>query len=251
MQSVSLRQLRRRRWGVRAALVLGIVASVAANVLHAEPNTIARVISSWPPVAILIALELVSRVPATGWLGRVRNVALAVVAAIAAWVSYWHMAGVAARYGESDDAAHLLPISVDGLIVVASVSLVILSAQIRTVEQAPAQAAPEQANPTPAAPVAPLVSLVKAPAQPVTGDASEPAMSGFSPKGHKAMAFMRLLNGDDAEQIATDHGISTRTLQRWADEIAAKTRKPRGGPRKTTPEPSPEPVPVGTTVEGR
>jgi hypothetical protein len=37
------------------------------------------------------------------------------------------MAAVAARYGESGPAAYLLPVSVDGLIVVASVCLVELS----------------------------------------------------------------------------------------------------------------------------
>ena len=40
------------------------------------------------------------------------------IAGIAAWVSYWHMAGVAARYGETGASPYLLPLSVDGLIVV-------------------------------------------------------------------------------------------------------------------------------------
>ncbi|MGW5669822.1 DUF2637 domain-containing protein [Micromonospora sp. NPDC003776] len=47
-------------------------------------------------------------------------------------MSYWHLVGVAARYGETDaGAAYLLPISVDGLVIVASVSLVELTARIR------------------------------------------------------------------------------------------------------------------------
>ncbi|MEU5726746.1 DUF2637 domain-containing protein [Micromonospora sp. NPDC047738] len=48
-------------------------------------------------------------------------------------MSYWHLAGVAVRYGETEHgAAYLLPISVDGLVIVASVSLVELTARIRT-----------------------------------------------------------------------------------------------------------------------
>lgn len=238
-QFVSLRTLRRRRWGVRAALFLGIAASVSANVLHAEPNAIARVISSWPPVAILIALELVSRVPATGWLGRVRNVALAVVAGIAAWVSYWHMAGVAARYGEAADAAHLLPISVDGLIVVASVSLVILSTQIRSAEQPPPEDAPAGANPSPEDEPLP---------------AEEPTQSGNghdAAKARRMQALADLANGGDPKVISAAAGVSLQTLQRWADDAAKAARLPRGGPRKSAPGPAPEDVDAGTVPASR
>ena len=58
------------------------------------------------------------------------------ISGIAAWVSYWHMAGVAARYGETDASPYLLPVSVDGLIVVASICLVELSGRIRDAETA-------------------------------------------------------------------------------------------------------------------
>jgi hypothetical protein len=56
--------------------------------------------------------------------------ATAVIAGIAAWVSYWHMVSVAARNGESVTSAHLLPLSVDGLVVVASISLVEIAARL-------------------------------------------------------------------------------------------------------------------------
>src|SRR5918998_74530 len=123
---VSLRQLRRVRWAVRAVLTLGVAASVAANVLHADPNPIAQAIAAWPPLALLLTVELISRVPVyRRSLAAVRLGATAAIAGIAAWVSYWHMAAVAARYGETGAAAsYLLPLSVDGLVIVASVSLV-------------------------------------------------------------------------------------------------------------------------------
>src|SRR5688572_22037060 len=128
--------LARIRWGVRAALGLGVATSVAANVLHADPNPISQAIAAWPPLALLLTVELISRVPVhRRTLAAVRLAATASIASIAAWVSYWHMAGVAARYGEQGAAPYLIPLSVDGLVVVASVCLVELAGRLRTVDQ--------------------------------------------------------------------------------------------------------------------
>jgi hypothetical protein len=125
------------RWGVRGVLMLGVVASTVANVLHAEPNGISRTIAAWPPLALLLTIELISRIPVHRlWLAATRLCAAAAIAGIAAWVSYWHMAGVAARYGETGSSPYLLPLSVDGLIVVASICLVELGGRIRTAESA-------------------------------------------------------------------------------------------------------------------
>jgi hypothetical protein len=128
--------LRRVRWAVRATLVLGVAASVAANILNARNNPISQTIAAWPPLALLLTVELISRVPVHRRnLAALRFAATAVIAGIAAWVSYTHMHGVAARYGESGASPYLLPVSVDGLIVVASISLVELAGRIRTTEQ--------------------------------------------------------------------------------------------------------------------
>ncbi|MFJ2081299.1 DUF2637 domain-containing protein [Micromonospora chokoriensis] len=136
---VDIHLLIRLRWGVRAVLTLGVAASIAANVLHAQPNLISQTIAAWPPLALLLTVELISRVPADRrGLAAARLIAAAVIAGIAAWVSYWHMVGVAARYGETDAAAsYLLPISVDGLVVVASISLVEIAGRIRTPSVSP------------------------------------------------------------------------------------------------------------------
>ena len=53
-----------------------------------------------------------------------RNLSAAAVAGIAGYASYWHQVHVASMAGERDDLAHLLPFSVDGLLVVASVAMV-------------------------------------------------------------------------------------------------------------------------------
>lgn len=142
----NLAQLKRLRWTVRAVLLLGIAASVAANILHALPNPISQTISAWPPLALLLTVELCTRIPIVRRsLTAVRIVATASIAGIAAWVSYWHMVATATRFGESGTSAYLLPVTVDGLIVVASVSLVELAAKIRSIEE-PTQAPLVQAQ---------------------------------------------------------------------------------------------------------
>jgi hypothetical protein len=129
--------LRRIRWAVRAALTLGVAASVAANVLGAQPSVVGRAVAAWPPLALLLTVELICRVPVhRPALARVRWAATAGIAGIAAWVSYWHMVAVALRYGETTASAHLIPLSVDGLVVVASVCLVELAGHLRITEHA-------------------------------------------------------------------------------------------------------------------
>jgi hypothetical protein len=83
----------------------------------------------------MLTVELISRVPThRPVLTVVRMAATTVIAGIAAWVSYWHMASVAARFGETGTSAYLLPISVDGLVVVASVCLVEIAGRLRSTE---------------------------------------------------------------------------------------------------------------------
>ncbi|MFG1902472.1 DUF2637 domain-containing protein [Micromonospora carbonacea] len=155
-------QLQRMQWAVRATLALGVAASVTANILHAQANPISQAIAAWPPLALLITVELVTRVPVhRRSLGAIRVLAASTIAAIAAWISYHHMVGVVARYGETGTVPYLLPLSVDGLIIVASVSLVELAARRREAEHPPhavlakAPAAPSLAERAAAAPVEP------------------------------------------------------------------------------------------------
>lgn len=122
----------RVRMGARGALLLGVVVSIVANMLHAAPNPVSRVIAAWAPLALWLAIELIAKVPVRhGWRSVVRLLAAAGIAGIAAYVSYWHMVGVALRYGEEPGAAHLIPLTVDGLVIVAWVCLVELGGRIR------------------------------------------------------------------------------------------------------------------------
>jgi hypothetical protein len=49
-----------------ALLVAGSAASLAANVIHAEPGMVARVIAAWPPFALIGAYELLMRMIRAG-----------------------------------------------------------------------------------------------------------------------------------------------------------------------------------------
>lgn len=239
-------RLRRVRWAVRATLVLGVAASVAANILHARQNPIAQTIAAWPPLALLLTVELIARVPVhRRFLAAVRLLATAAIAGIAAWVSYWHMAGVAARYGEEQVAAHLIPLSVDGLVVVASVCLVELAGRLRAETKIEAlvpalvTSAPTD-EPAKTAAIETAAAQVTEPAEPVNPAAVEqpevrrPTRAEIDAERaeRRAAALAALaLPEADIEQIAADARVSVETLRRWATEAADRTRRPRGGPR--------------------
>jgi hypothetical protein len=180
-------------------------ASVAANILHAQRNPISETIAGWPPLALLLTVELVSRVPMhRRLLAAVRVVATAVISGIAAWVSYWHMVGVAGRYGETDASPYLLPVSVDGLIVVASISLVELAGRIRTAETA---TEPVPAQSTVASPPAGFAPVVQVPtAEPIT--APDPPRASPTPAAVPARVD-QLVPAPPPELVARARSVAT------------------------------------------
>jgi hypothetical protein len=206
---MSLEQLHRVRHGARSALTLGVVVSIVANILHANDNVISQAIAAWAPLALLITIELIARVPVRrGWLSFARLVATATIAGIAAWVSYWHMVGVALRYGEEPGAAHLIPLTVDGLVVVAWVCLVELGGRIREAEQPP----PVVVEQPPAQPSAPGT---RAP-EPVDNlSTPKPVVRKQPPSARERVerAHMRTPQATN-EEIAKRVNLSTKTVQR-------------------------------------
>jgi hypothetical protein len=68
--AASMSMLVRRRAGLPAgslawaSLLAGIGASLAANVAAADPTAIGRLVAAWPPVALLLAWELLMQVRA-------------------------------------------------------------------------------------------------------------------------------------------------------------------------------------------
>jgi hypothetical protein len=59
--TLALNDGRRSRWSAWLAFLVGVVASLAANVIVAAPDAISRVVSGWPAVALLLTVEVLAR----------------------------------------------------------------------------------------------------------------------------------------------------------------------------------------------
>ena len=202
-------RLRRIQLGARATLTLGIGASLAANVLAADPSITGRVIAAWSPVALLLTVELLSRVPVTsGRLSRLRVAAATVIAGIAAWVSYWHMVEVAEAFGEATIAAHVLPFSVDGLVVVASVCLMEISDRLATLETTS-----RRTRTTGPATTTPPTSTSTSGGGPTT-DAKSSTRRRSTPAGARVLELVAEHPEWTQAQVAEAAGCSVRTVRR-------------------------------------
>lgn len=158
--------------------------SVACNILAAEPTAVGRAVAAWPPVALLLVVEVLARSPLPS--GRLRWAAVAgaaVVASVAAIASFHHMHEVATMVGESPLVAVLFPLSVDGLAVVASVALVGSSRHddrpAAPLELEPAAVEASQPHLSPAATESPAGwSLLTGASSPVPPGAGSPTRNG-------------------------------------------------------------------------
>lgn len=118
---------RGRAWAWTAFL-LGSAASLAANVAHAQPHLGPRLTAAFAPLALVLAVELAARVRwQPGWASAVmRWGGTGLVAAVTAVVSYRTQVDLFAQYGEDEVNAVILPLSVDGLMLVAAGALLTL-----------------------------------------------------------------------------------------------------------------------------
>jgi len=148
-----------------SAFAAGIGASLAANIAHAGDEIGEKFVAGWPPLALLLCSEVMMRVPAPRHpLVRAAQIlGTVIVAGVAAVASYRHMKALALEYGEDSLTASTLPLSVDGLALVASIGLVVLAHQRRTAiaaeraadlaaalpPQAPVPVPPAAADPVP------------------------------------------------------------------------------------------------------
>jgi hypothetical protein len=142
----STEQVRNLLRGTRGVLAFGIAASVSANVLHSLTRPEAASDPTWKiasgaalsalaPLVLFACIELVSRIPIQSRvLGAVRLVVTFAVGGFAGWVSYWHMESVAQTLGESGTAKYFYPLIIDGMMFVATISLIELGRLARTVE---------------------------------------------------------------------------------------------------------------------
>jgi Protein of unknown function (DUF2637) len=170
-----------RGWAYVGAVLGGLV-SIAANVAHSfiPPHSapagwtpeVGAVIGAivWP-VFLFIAVEILARVtwPQGIWWGLLRFGGMLPVALVAAFVSYRHLSGLLAHYGEESIVYYLGPLAVDGLMVMATGAL--LATSRHRTNQVTDQ--PTPVSPATPAPTVPAMSAVP---QPTTPAAQPPAV---------------------------------------------------------------------------
>jgi len=163
---------RKDRVLVRWAVGIGVSVSVTANAVGSE-TVLNAAFAIWPPLALLLTLELLPRIPIGRWyVSLLRILATLAVAGAAAWLSYTHMATTAAQHGEEGISSLIWPISVDGLMTVAAIALVEIGARIRDLESRITESthAPVAATVTPA----PVAVAATTPAITVTPNTAPP-----------------------------------------------------------------------------
>lgn len=133
--------------GTRAVLIFGIATSICANVLHSlvrpaaanEPGwkvVSAAALAALAPLVLFACTELVSRIPIQSkTLGGIRLAVTLLVGGFAGWVSYWHMQSIAEILGEEGSAKYFYPLIIDGMMLVATISLIELGRLAHTVER--------------------------------------------------------------------------------------------------------------------
>lgn len=129
------RKARLSLWTSRGAFGIGVAVSLSANVIASQHTPLGIALGLWTPIAFLICMALLENVPVQGWQGVVRKVAIGFLAAIAGWVSYWHMVDVATMGGADWLTAHTIPLTVDVMMALASPGMkrkVVTTARRRT-----------------------------------------------------------------------------------------------------------------------
>ncbi|MGI5237004.1 hypothetical protein [Dactylosporangium sp. CA-139066] len=158
-----------RGWAYTGAILGGAI-SVAANIAHSfirpatapdtwspEPGAVISAMA-WP-VVLFVAVEILARTP---WPNKVsyhllRWAGLPPVAFVAALVSYRHLSGLLAYYGEEPIVQRLGPIAIDGLMLMATGAII----ATRHMTTPAADTTPADTSTQPAS--APLAATVHAP----------------------------------------------------------------------------------------
>ncbi len=220
--------------------------SIAANVAHSyvpptgapadwSPQGGAVVGAIFWPVALFVAVEILARVawPSGRRWKALRFAGLLPVALVAAFVSYKHLAGLLAFYGEDGPTAMLGPLAVDGLMVMATGALLATA----TRRPAPAVAAesvpievPAAATVTAPEPVAePTADVTPSPA-PAVKRAPAKRVTRKPASAEKVAKAAAKLPGASVAAIAAKADVSESTARR---HLAAMTSPSAPVPAET------------------
>lgn len=225
-----------RHWA-RLGFGVGIAASVAANVAHSylrphnavqswTPQTGAIAAAAFWPLALLISIEVISRVewPDAWHWKLIRYGGLTAVAVIAAIISYRHMSQLLRAYGEDAVSAAIGPLAVDGFMVVCSGALL----AIGHLQRQPATADGQDQMPS-GEPLGPHLVHDPMPRGPASGTAprGRQTAAGEAEKPHDRLPR----SADDLQQEgqkAQDHLPTAVSFSR----LSPKSRRPHAAGRQ-------------------
>ena len=141
-----LRTLNVMRKACQGAVIFGFVTSAGGNVLHAVEGfsgtswvtlTVAIVLAALIPAIFGIMFEIATRVifrkEAHLIMKLIAFLGAGAISGITAWNSYFHQRDAFVHFGDMTQAT-LLPLAIDGLMIVGSVYLIELGFQIRDIE---------------------------------------------------------------------------------------------------------------------
>lgn len=220
-----------RSWST-FGFAIGIGASIAANVAHSyvrpahapagwAPQPGAIVAAAFWPIALVISIEVISRVqwPHRWYWALIRYVGLSAVALIAAVISYGHLSALMRFYGEDSLSSTIGPLAVDGLMVVCSGALLAIGENIRRAAESPrelpgTQSLPETTSVEQVEPGIPVDSGNSTPRPPRKRPPSTTAAAKV------ASAARRLPDGSVAA-IAARAGVSETTARRHLATLQA------------------------------
>lgn len=190
------------------ALLVALAASVAANVAFAQPAPGPRLSAGVAPVLVVLAAGLLERVPLSGvqmWRRLLAYGGLGVVVVAAFVTSFEHQYQLLIQYGNAKLSAVLLPIAVDGLIVLASVCLTVIAERRR-------QVLPDSADSR-----FPETSQVVAPAAAPTRKRTARATRTVRRPVAESQQLLRELLADDpttpVDSLARSLGVSKRRVR--------------------------------------
>lgn len=207
MSALTGKQVQHLQKFVRGGLIFGIVTSITANVIHSLTQPHDQTWQAWSsaglsalaPVVLFLTTEMVLRIPLhSRFLGAFRLVITLAIAGFSGWVSYWHMVDVSMMLGERSGSQYFYPLMIDGMMIVATVSLIELGRLGATVQSVEVAAEAEKVEArrckpgctcgrhkrkttrkvtrkaqTPKAPKAATVAVVEAPVSPGVGPIGE------------------------------------------------------------------------------
>jgi hypothetical protein len=126
-----LRKITTLRWACRGVVAAATATSVWSNSLVAQNTNQSLAIMVMAPLIVLLGFELVSRIPLSesSWIVRfTRPTVTAAITGGGAYLSYWHQRDAFMKYSGDPQTAYILPGLIDGLMVVAAISLIELNA---------------------------------------------------------------------------------------------------------------------------